>query len=282
MVWNSLIQRLMADPKGVLLFFLLALPGRLLAISAHEAAHGWVADRCGDPTARLMGRVTLNPLKHFDLVGTICLLLFGFGWAKPVPVNPNNFRNYRRDDLKVSLAGISMNLLLFAAGCLAMYGMIWAALARVEYVAEPWLTDAAVFRTAIDGVEAIVSGDYWYALRDVLAYPSAAAEMLIAPLFGSVGSAAYRMVYYFVSVNLALAAFNLIPIPPLDGYHALNDLVLKRPLFADSRAQGAGMAIMLVLVATGWLSEILGWLTDGVMGLTSGAVALLMRGAGLF
>ena len=117
---NTLIQQLIADPRGVLLFFLLALPGRLLAISAHEAAHGWVAARCGDPTARLMGRVSLNPLKHFDLVGTICLLLFGFGWAKPVPVNPNNFRNYRSDDLKVSLAGITMNLLLFLTGAMAL------------------------------------------------------------------------------------------------------------------------------------------------------------------
>ena len=103
----SIFDQFLFDPRGTLLILLIALPGRLLAISAHEAAHGWVADRCGDPTARLMGRVTLNPLKHFDVVGTLCMLVFGFGWAKPVPVNPLNFRNYRRDDLKVALAGVT-------------------------------------------------------------------------------------------------------------------------------------------------------------------------------
>ena len=86
------IQEILADPKGVLLIFLLALPGRLLAISAHESAHAWVANRCGDPTARLMGRISLNPLKHLDPVGLLMMVLFGFGWAKPVPVNPLNFR----------------------------------------------------------------------------------------------------------------------------------------------------------------------------------------------
>jgi Zn-dependent protease len=118
---NGILNDFLTDPRGALLVFLLALPGRLLAISAHEAAHGWMAERCGDPTARMLGRVTLNPLKHLDPVGIACMLLLGIGWAKPVPVNPYLFRNYRRDDLKVSLAGITMNLILFLTGCIAMY-----------------------------------------------------------------------------------------------------------------------------------------------------------------
>lgn len=280
---NTLIQKLIADPRGVLLFFLLALPGRLLAISAHEAAHGWVADRCGDPTARLMGRVSLNPLKHFDLVGTICLLLFGFGWAKPVPVNPNNFRNYRSDDLKVSLAGITMNLLLFLTGGLVMYAAIWAAMGQVGYFEDGTRATAEVFRTVYSGVDVLISRQYWIPIpiSELLAYPSLAADMLIAPVFGEVWSYVYQMIYYFVSVNLVLAVFNLIPVPPLDGYHALNDLVLKRPLFADQKAQGIGMAVMLVLVASGLLSEALNWVTDGVMTGAGRAVLALMRAAGI-
>ena len=90
------------------------------------------------------------------------------------------------------------------------------------------------------------------------------------------------MVYYFVSVNLVLAVFNLIPIPPLDGYHALNDLVLKRPLFADVRAERVGMVIMLVLVTSGLLSDALNWVVDGVMSGTGGAVLSLLRAAGMF
>jgi len=105
------INSLLEDPRGTLIFLLLAFPGRMLAISAHEAAHAWMADRCGDPSARLMGRMTLNPFAHLDPVGLLMMIVIGFGWAKPVPVNPRNFKNYKRDDIIVSLAGVTMNLL---------------------------------------------------------------------------------------------------------------------------------------------------------------------------
>ena len=85
------------NPMDTLLSLLISLPGIFLALSAHEAAHGWVALKCGDPTAKMMGRITLNPLRHIDPVGFLCMLFAGFGWAHPVPVNPNNFRNYRKD-----------------------------------------------------------------------------------------------------------------------------------------------------------------------------------------
>ena len=92
----------------------------LFAISLHEASHAWMANRCGDPTAAYLGRVTLNPIPHIDIIGTIIIPLFmmiypqGFGligWGKPCPVNPGNFRSYRRDDILVSLAGVTSNLL---------------------------------------------------------------------------------------------------------------------------------------------------------------------------
>ena len=87
------------------------LPALLLGLTLHEWGHAYAAYRCGDPTARNLGRMSLNPLDHFDILGTLCLLFLGFGWAKPVPVNPRNFRNYKRDDIIVSLAGVAMNLL---------------------------------------------------------------------------------------------------------------------------------------------------------------------------
>jgi Zn-dependent protease len=84
----------------------------LLAVTMHEVAHGFIAEKLGDPTARLLGRLTLNPIKHLDPIGTIALLVFGFGWARPVPVNSNNLRNARKDMIWVSLAGPSANLML--------------------------------------------------------------------------------------------------------------------------------------------------------------------------
>ena len=275
------IQELFSDPKGVLLVLLLALPGRLLAIAAHESAHGWVADRCGDPTARLMGRITLNPLKHFDLVGTLCMVLFGFGWAKPVPINPNNFRHYRDDDLKVSLAGVTMNLTLFFGGCIVMYGMLWLALKQLPYQSSLRST-GALFRTTVDGVPALCDALYWYDIADCLRYPWGLWDVLIAPVFGQTVGYLYQMLYYFVSVNLVLAVFNLIPIPPLDGYHVLNDLVLKRPLFADRKAQGIGMAVMLVAMYTGALSKALNAVYDFVLSGVGGAVMSLFQATGLF
>jgi len=99
------------------LSLLLSLPGILLAISFHEMAHGFAADAMGDPTPKLAGRLTVNPLKHIDPLGLLSMLLFRFGWAKPVPINPLNFKDRKKGMIAVSLAGILTNLLL---GFLAM------------------------------------------------------------------------------------------------------------------------------------------------------------------
>ena len=259
------IQEILADPKGVLLIFLLALPGRLLAISAHESAHAWVANRCGDPTARLMGRISLNPLKHLDPVGLLMMVLFGFGWAKPVPVNPLNFKHYRKDDLKVSVAGVTVNLLLFLTGTLLMYGVVAWALARLPYYARDWFVTKDMYRTVYNGVPALVSGGYWYDLTELMRYGTSLSDILIAPVFGKVAGYFYQMLAYFVTTNLVLAVFNLIPLPPLDGYHVLNDLVLKRPVFADVRSQQVGTLLLLAGVLTGVLDKELGWVYSGVM-----------------
>ncbi len=108
----SSISTLFSDPVSFLLDLAYLLPALLIGLTVHEWAHAFVAYKLGDPTAYNLGRMTLNPFKHVDWVGFVCLILFHFGWARPVPVNPRNFKNFKRDDVLVSIAGIVMNLLM--------------------------------------------------------------------------------------------------------------------------------------------------------------------------
>ncbi len=112
------------DIKATILILLLEIPVIMLSLSLHETAHGYVAYKLGDGTAKAFGRLTLNPAKHLDLIGTLFMFLFGFGWAKPVPVNTRNLRHPKRDMALVSLAGPLSNLLLalvFALVYIAMW-----------------------------------------------------------------------------------------------------------------------------------------------------------------
>ena len=113
----------MFDIKSRFLSLILSLPALLLALTVHEFAHGWAADKMGDPTARYSGRLSLNPMAHMDLFGTICLLFFHFGWAKPVPINPRNFRNGKWGTVAVSLAGPGANFILALISSFALAAM---------------------------------------------------------------------------------------------------------------------------------------------------------------
>lgn len=99
------------DPIQVLLEYIAKILAVVFVLTLHEFAHAFVAYKCGDPTPKWNKRLTLNPLRHFDIVGLVCFVLVGFGWAKPVPVNPNNYKHYRRDSVFVSAAGIVVNYL---------------------------------------------------------------------------------------------------------------------------------------------------------------------------
>lgn len=236
-----MLQSLLESPMEYLTQLVLRLPAVLIAICMHESAHGWVANRCGDPTARLMGRITLNPVKHFDPAGMLCLVFFGVGWAKPVPINPLHFRNYRKDDLKVSLAGVTTNLILalvFLIPAYAVFTRAFVSFREMYYLPDgdlAWLQNALM--------------DY----RPIL------------ETWGSVPAGLYKVLANVVLVNLNLAIFNLIPLPPLDGYHVLNDLALKRPLFATQRAAMAGQGILILLMVTDILPWFLGWALSGVL-----------------
>ena len=276
------IEELLQDPKGTLLFLLLALPGRLLAISMHEAAHAWVADRCGDPTARMMGRVTLNPLKHLDPVGVLMMLVLGLGWARPVPVNPRNYRNDRRDDLLVSIAGIAMNLILFVLGFFLAYAVLAIAIGSVPYYAQYAQGTGDLFRTTYQGTPVLMEGQYYYDLGEVFRYGIYAQDVLVAPALGNVAGYLFQMLRYFVQTNLVLAIFNLIPVPPLDGYHVLNDLFIRRPLFATPRSQQIGMGLLYLAAFTGVLSDVLGTVSQWIVGGAGGLMTLLVRALGLF
>ena len=104
------------DWRNTIISLLLSLPVIIIALSFHEAAHGYIAYKCGDPTARNLGRLTLNPIKHIDGLGLICMLLIGYGWAKPVPINSRNFNNPKKGMAITALAGPVMNLILGIIG----------------------------------------------------------------------------------------------------------------------------------------------------------------------
>ena len=280
----SYIDEFFRDPKGMLVFFLLAFPGRILALSLHEFAHAWVAYRCGDNTAKMMGRMTINPLKHLDPLGTALMLLVGFGWAKPVPVDPRNFRDYRRDDLKVSLAGVTMNLIMFVLSMIIMIVVVGFALSRVPD-GNLLTTGVNVYRMNYLGSDALIfPAENTYIpiatlLNNLPYYP---AEALIKPVFGEVAGYLYQMVGYFSMTNLVLCLFNLLPIPPLDGYHVLNDLILRRKqLFADPRVARYASMALFVLVLTGVVGKALGWLDTQILTGAGHVAAAALRAFGL-
>ena len=249
------ITELINDPIGYLLSLLPLIPAILPALILHEVAHGYMAYLLGDPTAKMMGRLSLNPMKHLDPLGTLSMFLIGLGWAKPVPVNPRYFRHPRRDDFLVSIAGITANLVMFLTGCVLMYLMLAAGLRAVP--ADMWL----------NAEEYIVQLDETYyrvALSDAWFMAPAMGEYLIVPYLGRVWGFIYEVIVNFAVINVCLAVFNLLPVPPLDGYHVLNDLILKKSLFAPYKVMQAGRALLLILMVTGLLDKGLNWAVGGL------------------
>jgi len=215
----------------------------LFAISFHESAHAWMANRCGDPTARMLGRITLNPIKHIDPVGTILLpliaLVTGFpmlGWAKPTPVDPRNFKNPVKDDILTSVAGPVSNFIVVGIALLLLLVIsLTSGLGHQLVQNMPML-----YRLGIAG---------------------AASESPLVP--------ATLFLYELMWINIVLGVFNLIPVPPLDGSH-----VLRHFLCDSSRRiyDSVGWFALLALVYLG--GGLLGRLIYPVIGFFN---SLLMR-----
>lgn len=148
------------------------LPGILVGLSFHEFAHAWVAKKLGDDTAERQGRVTINPAAHIDIVGFVSLLVLGFGWGIPVPVDERNFKHPRRDNILVSLAGVTMNLLI---------AVIFTVILKVIYMTMGYAQTG-------------MTGAVWTIVLDV------------------------------IMINLVLMIFNLMPIPPLDGFNLVSEI----------------------------------------------------------
>jgi len=130
-----MIDDFLRDPAGAVQMLLLMVPGLLLAVTVHEVAHGWVAERLGDPTARLAGRLTLNPLPHIDPFGALAFVLAGFGWARPVPVNARNLRRPVRDMACVAAAGPVSNFVVAFLGLVLL--VLTARFVDAPFVARP-------------------------------------------------------------------------------------------------------------------------------------------------
>ena len=173
----------------------LLIPVLLFALVFHEFSHGWVANKLGDPTAKYAGRLTLNPMAHLDLFGSLMILFVGFGWAKPVPVDSRYLANPRTDMMKIAFAGPASNLLLaFIAGSLIR-------------------------------------------------------------LSGNMGVLS-SMLIMFVQINIMLAVFNMIPIPPLDGSQIFSGLMIRHNPDLVVKLQIYGPQILMGLILFGMLTSV--------------------------
>lgn len=216
---------MLANILGSLTEFLYSIPCILIALTVHEVAHGWMAYKLGDPTAKAMGRLTLNPLKHLDPLGALCMLFFHFGWAKPVPIDSRYFKKPKRDVALTALAGPLSNILM------AFLGILLYSILRAIFVQ----TGAASFFGAT--------------VQQLVLY----------------------LLFYFYYLNLSLAVFNFLPVPPLDGSRIFLVFLPQKYYFGIMKYERyIQLALLLCLwlgFLDGVLSTLVGWLASGMFAL---------------
>lgn len=198
--------------ETVLNYFIKALV-LFTAVPVHECAHAWAAEKMGDDTGRKQGRITLNPFAHLTLWGSLMMVLVGFGWGKPVSVDPRNFKNPKKGMVLTSLAGPASNFIM-------------AFLAMIAY--------------KVLGIMGIVNGN------DTM--------QMVAMVF-----------LYMTLINISLAVFNFLPIPPLDGSKIFNAVLPEKWYFTIMRYENIIFIVLIILVYSGLLDAPLGYLQDKVI-----------------
>ena len=207
MAYFALTSGALSNPVDYLMGKALILPGIIIGLAFHEFAHGWTAYKLGDPTPKMQGRVTINPIAHIDIVGFIALLFVGFGWGKAVEINPYNFKNRRRDELLVSISGVTMNLIL---------AVLFTVLYKVLFLSLGW-------------------------------------TMAMGGMSGTVMS----MVFYAVYMNIVLMIFNLLPIPPLDGFNVVTEIFDLKNTSWWYKIYDKGFIILMVLILFNFTGRIM-------------------------
>lgn len=195
MLVQNFLDGQFSNPVEWLRSILILLPGIIVGLSFHEFAHGIVSYKLGDPTPKLQGRLTVNPMAHIDPVGFIALMFCGFGWGIPVEINPAYYKRRRLDELLVSLAGVTMNLLI------------------------------AVISAVI--------------LRFLIVAPFAQTKM---------GDILIQILVQMAIINIVLMIFNLLPVPPLDGFGILTEIFNLRKYDWYEKVYNNGFLILLVLI----------------------------------
>ena len=201
--------------------FVLRIPIILLSLTIHEIAHGYAAYKLGDPMARNLGRLSLNPLKHLDPLGALCMLLFKFGWAKPVPISTRYFKKPRRDMAISALAGPLSNLLM----------------AFIAFIASMYISQFSA-----------LNGHFGWLLNG---------ELLIATNTGKILYILYLFFDTFFVLNISLAVFNLLPIPPLDGSRIMFVLLPDKLYFGVMKYEQYIYFGMLICLWLGFLDPVL-------------------------
>ncbi|WP_169515399.1 site-2 protease family protein [Anaerovorax odorimutans] len=198
MAANSFLSGRFENPADWFMNTLILLPAIIIGLSFHEFAHAKVSNILGDDLPELQGRVTINPKAHIDPIGFIALLFVGFGWGKPVQINPQNYKKPRRDELLVAIAGVTMNLILAV-----LFIGIFRLLVEFQY---EFITET------------------------------------------SMGSIISQMIYAIIQINIVLMIFNLLPIPPLDGFNIVTQIFNLRNTQLYYQIYDKGFIILLLLI----------------------------------
>lgn len=219
MAFRAMTDGRYSSPMDWLMSTLVFIPGIVIGLSFHEFAHAYVAYKCGDDTPKLQNRVTLNPGAHIDPVGLIALVFIGFGWGRPVMINPLNFKNRRRDEFLVAIAGVTLNFVL---------AFLFLLILKILY-----------------GV---------------------ALEFMLSPM----GGILHEIILNAVFINIVLMVFNLLPVPPLDGFNIITQVFNLKYTDFYYRIYDKGFLILMFLIVFNITGMVLSPMVSKIFGMMVG------------